>query len=209
MKRTFFTLLLCAMLLLTGCAQQVATDSKPDMYIEPAQLTAQEELIKSIASQGRNCNIYDFQLGKEQLSITVSVYRLENNQWELYTGGSQLHLPAQEGKGRFALNFGPLTEGILTSMLDEKSNVMTLRQAPADILFDVTGLNVTTTQLSELAEVHYGEEIPLVLQFISSQLPEDNPNAVITFQPEDLAALGHEHVFFVTAAFSPMPSEHE
>lgn len=209
MKRAFFLMLLCAILLLTGCAQQPAADDKPAMYIEPTQLTAQEELIKSIASQGRNCNIYDFQLGKEQLGITVSVYRLENNQWELYTGGSQLHLPAQEGKGRFALNFGPLTEGILTSMLDEKSNVMTLRQAPADILYDVSGLNVTTTQLSELAEVHYGEEIPLVLQFISSQLPEDNPNAVITIQPEDLAALGYEHVFFVTAAFLPMSSNHE
>lgn len=209
MKRILFLVLLCASLLLTGCAQQTAADNKPDMYIEPAQLTAQEELIKSIASQGRNCSIYDFQLGKEQQGVTVSVYRLENNQWELYTGGSQLHLYAQEGKGRFALNFGPLTEGILTSMLDEKNNVMTLRQAPADILYDVTGLNVTTTQLSDLAEVRYGEEIPLALQFISSQLPEDNPDAVITIHPEELAALGHEHVFFVTVSFSPMPSEHE
>lgn len=200
---------MCAALLLTSCAQQPATDDRPAMYIEPAQLTVQEELIKSIASQGRNCNIYDFQLGKEQLGITVSVYRLENKQWQLYTGGSQLHLPAQEGKGRFALNFGPLTEGILTSMLDEKNNVMTLRQAPTDILYDVTGLNVTTSQLSALAEVSYGEEIPLMLQFISSQLPEDNSNAVITIQPEELAALGHEHVFFVTAVFSPMSSNHE
>lgn len=209
MKRILLLMLLCAALLLTGCAQQVSTDSKPNMYIEPAQFTAQEELIKSIASQGRSCNIFDFQLGKEQQGITVSVYRLENNQWELYTGGSQLYLPAQEGKGRFALNFGPLTDGILTSMLDEKSNVMTLRQAPADILYDVAGLNVITTQLSDLAEVRYGEEIPLVLQFITSQLPEDDPNAVISIQPEDLTPLGHEHVFYVTATFSPMPTEHK
>lgn len=148
MKRALLLMLLCVTFLVTGCAQQPAADAKPAMYIEPALLSGEEELIKSIASQGRNCNIYDFQLGKEQQGITVSVYRLENGQWALYTGGSQLHLPAQEGKGRFALNFGPLTEGIFTSMLDEKSNVMTWHHAPAEILYDVAGLNVTTTQLS-------------------------------------------------------------
>lgn len=206
MRKAFSLMLLCIMML-TGCAQQPAPDTidKPAMYIEPAQLTASEEQIKSMASQGRTCNIYDFQLGKEQHGLTVCVYRLADSQWELYTGGTQLRLPAQDGKGRFALSFGPLTEGIFASTPDETSGVMTLRQAPAEIPYDVSGLNTETASITSLAEVRYGEEIPLLLQFITSRLQETDPAPILSFQPEDLAILGHEHVFLVTVSFSPMP----
>ncbi|MBE5804979.1 MAG: hypothetical protein E7316_10780 [Clostridiales bacterium] len=209
MKRIFFLMLLCVALLLTGCAQQAATDDKPAMYIEPAQLTAQEEQIKALSSPGRNCNIYDFQLGKDQHVITVNVYRLTDNQWELYTGGSQMHLPTQNGQGRFALNFGPLTDSIFASVLDENNGVMSLRQGPAEPLYDISGLDTETSSRTDLVEVRYGEEIPLLLQFITSKLQEVDPAPVISFHPEDLAPLGHEHVFLVTVTFSPMPVEHE
>lgn len=177
------------------------------MYIEPAQLTEQEELIKSLASQGRNCLLYDFQLGKDEHSLTICVYHLEDGQWALYTGGNQQALPVQDGKGLFALSFGPLTEGIITSTVDEKNGVGSLSQAPAEIVHDITGLNTETAFSTALAEIRYDEEIPLALQFITSKLQEVDPSPVLSFLPEDLTMLGHEHVFLVTATFSK--STHE
>ena len=209
MKRKLLLLLLGAILLLTGCAPQPATDAadKPAMYIEPAQLTEQEELIKALASQGRSCLLYYFQLGKDEHSVTICVYHLENGQWALYTGGNQLYLPSQEGKGRFALSFGPLTEGIITSTVDERNGIGSLRQAPAEIVYDIAGLNTETAASTALAEIRYDEELPLALQFITSKLHEVEPSPVLSFHPEDLAMLGHEHVFLVTATFSKTTHE--
>lgn len=202
---------MCAVLLLTGCTRQPAADvsDKPAMYIEPAQLTVQEELVKALASPGRSCLIYDFQLGEDMLGVTIRVYHLEDGLWKLYTGGNQMHLPAQEGKGRFALSFGPLTEGIITSTVDENNGIGSLRQAPADSVYDIAGLNTETSSPSALAEIQYDVEIPLALQFITSKFQEVDPFPVLSFQPEELATLGHEYVFLVTAAISPIPAELE
>lgn len=208
MKRLLFILLLCTVLLLTGCADQSPpAAANPDRYIQSAQLTPQEELIRLLSSQGRTASLYDFQLGSCDPSLTVNVYMLEDNQWVLYTGGSSFHLPAQNGSGRFALNYGPLTEGIVTTMVDERGGVMSLRQAPAEILCDVSGLTVSTTALSGLAEVQPDEEIPLLMQLITSQLLEDTPETAFSLQPDEMAALGHEYVFLVTASFSLQPLE--
>lgn len=200
MKRLLL-LLLCAAVLLTGCARQ----ETPTMFIRPALLTAQEEQILALSSQG-GCSIFDFQLSEGAHTLTIQVYRLEGNQWAPYTATSSLNLTAQDGKGRFALHYSALPGGIVTTVVDEKGGVLSMRQGPAEIPPVADGLHVTTSTLSGTVEIHYDEEIPLALQIISSQLPEENPGA-ITLRPEELAAQGHEYVFYVTAAFARGPLE--
>lgn len=203
MKRTLALLLLCALLLLTSCASQ-----KPAMYIEPAQLTAAEEQIKAMAAQGRFVHFFDFRLDKDVQSVNVQVYRLEDAQWVPYSVGGKMAMPDADGKGRLALNFYHLYDGVGISIQgsdDNRYSFTTNRPDHAD--FDASSMALYTTALSMQQELAYDVELPIALQIHTSKNAVMSMGTDFFHQPDRIAAEGHDQVYAVTVTFSKEPME--
>lgn len=204
MKRIFFLMLLCVTLLLTGCTQQ----AKPGMYIEPAKLTAEEEQIKAMASQGRFVHFFDFQLDQTVQTISVQVYRLEDAQWVPYSVGGKMAMPENRGKGRLALDFYQLYEGVGISVQGSDDNRYSFTTSrPDSASFDPSGMALYTTALSMQQELAYNVELPIALQIHTAKNAVTSMATDFFHQPERIAAEGHDHVYAVTVTFSNEPME--
>lgn len=185
MKRIFLLMLLCAALLLTGCA-----DQKPAMYMESAEASSHRHESHQQA--------YDFRMDEQLQSVVMEIWELVDGQWTALGGG---RFGASLKEGQFLLAFDSLPEGVTYSVGGESftytvNKDFSLDFAPAsgDILY--------TTTLSQLKEISYETPIPVAMQLYTA-----NPNTKYIgtdffHQPELIAAEGHEHVYAVTLTFS-------
>ena len=100
-KLMVIVLAIVGMLSMAGCAEKEKNEEK--MYIEPAQLTEEEEEIASLLGLNTEQRIYDFTLDESVQSIQVNTYRLIDGEWKLEAGGGGQAF--SDTTGRIALGF--------------------------------------------------------------------------------------------------------
>ena len=183
----------------TGNVIADKSESTSKMYIEPAQLTEEEENIAELLELNTKYRIFDFVLDDTVQSIQVNTYRLMDGEWKLETGGGGQAF--SDANGRIALGFERLDEGIRSAIQSEHIGGATeYKSERSEDLKEIGGY--ATSVLSEKTEIVYEEEIPLVIQVITSK------NEVAAYQPdyfhypERYEELGYEGVFAVTIRFS-------
>lgn len=196
-KLIVLMLAMVGLLSMVGCSDIEKTAGK--MYIEPAQLTEEEEKIAALLGLDAQQKIYDFVLDETVQSIQVNTYRLMDGEWKLETGGGGQAL--SDAKGRIALSFERLDEGIRIAIQSEHTGGSTKYDSERNKDLNEIG-NYTTSILSEKTEFAYEEEIPLAVQIITSK------NEVVSYQvdyfnsPEEYEKFGYEGVFAITVRFS-------
>jgi len=182
---------------MVGCSDTPKTAEK--MYIEPAQLTEEEEKIAALLGLNTEQRIFDFELDESVQSIQVNTYRLIDGEWKLETGGGGQAFSDTEG--RIALAFERLDEGIRIAIQSEHTGGSTEYKSERNEDLNEIG-SFATSVLSEKTEFEYEEEIPLAVQVITSN------NQVVSYQvdyfnsPEEYEKLGYEGVFAITIRFS-------
>ena len=198
MKKWIVTvLMMVGMISMVGCSDTPKTDEK--MYIEPAQLTEEEEKIARLLGLNTEQRIFDFELDETVKSIQVNTYRLIDGEWKLETGGGGQAFSDRDG--RIALAFDRLDEGIRITMQSDHTGGSTEYKSERNEDLDEIG-SFATSVLSEKTEVYYEEEIPLAVQVITSN------NQIMSYQvdyfhsPEEYEKLGYEGVFAITIRFS-------
>ena len=190
-------LIIIGMISIAGCSN--TSKSVEKMYIEPAQLTEEEEKIAELLGLNTKQRIFDFVLDDSVQSIQVNTYRLIDGAWALETGGGGRAFSDTEG--RIALAFERLDEGMRIAIQSEHTGGSTeYKSERNEDLKEVGGF--ATSVLSERTEVVYEEEIPLAIQVVTSK------NQVVSYQvdyfnsPEEYEKLGYEGVFAITIRFN-------
>lgn len=186
-----------AMICIVGCSDTPEKVNK--MYIEPAQLTVEEERIAALLGLNTKQRIFDFVLDETVQSIQVNTYRLIDGEWKLETGGGGQAF--SDVKGRIALGFERLDDGIRIAIQSEHTGGSTeYKSERNEDLAEIGGF--ATSILSEKKEFNYEEEIPLAVQVITSK------NEIVSYQvdyfnsPKEYEKLGYEGVFAITIRFS-------
>lgn len=186
-----------AMICIVGCSDTPEKVNK--MYIEPAQLTEEEERIAALLELNTKQRIFDFVLDETVQSIQVNTYRLIDGEWKLETGGGGQAF--SDAKGRIALGFERLDDGIRIAIQSEHTGGSTeYKSERNEDLAEIGGF--ATSILSEKKEFNYEEEIPLAVQVITSK------NEIVSYQvdyfnsPKEYEKLGYEGVFAITIRFS-------
>ena len=196
-KLIVIVLAIVGMISMVGCSDTEKTAVK--MYIEPAQLTEEEEKIAALLGLNTQQKIYDFVLDETVQSIQVNTYRLIDGEWKLETGGGGQAF--SDATGRIALSFERLDEGVRIAIQSEHSDGSTEYDSERNEELNEIG-SYATSILSEKTEFAYEEEIPLVVQVITSK------NEVVSYQvdyfnsPEEYEKYGYEGVFAITIRFS-------
>ena len=196
-KLIIIVLAIVGMISMVGCSDTEKTIDK--MYIEPSQLTEEEEKIAALLGLDTQQKIYDFVLDETVQSIQVNTYRLIDGEWKLETGGGGQAF--SDATGRIALSFERLDEGIRIAIQSEHSGGSTEYDSERNEDLNEIG-GYATSILSEKTEFAYEEEIPLVVQIITSK------NEVVSYQvdyfnsPEEYEKFEYEGVFAITVRFS-------
>ena len=196
-KLIVIVLAIVGMISMVGCSDTEKTADK--MYIEPAQLTEEEEKIAALLGLNTQQKIYDFVLDETVQSIQVNTYRLIDGEWKLETGGGGQAF--SDATGRIALSFERLDEGVRIAIQSEHSDGSTEYDSERNEDLNEIG-SCATSILSEKTEFAYEEEIPLVVQIITSK------NEVVSYRvdyfnsPEEYEKYGYEGVFAITIRFS-------
>lgn len=193
MKKLFALVLAAfAALALAACGGEEA----PAMYVEPAELTAEEDAVAGLLGLDTEQHIYDVVLDEDVQSMSVRVYELENGEWHERVGG---WTQCTEPSGRIALGFDSIPEGIRIAVQQSGGNTGATTYTP-EAAESLDGLARGTSLLSQRAELAYGREQPLAIQVFTSG------SEMRTFQPESFFEPelyeGYEHVCAVTVAFS-------
>lgn len=198
MKKLIVALLvMIGIISMIGCSATSKTADK--MYIEPAQLTEEEEKIAALLGLDTQQKIYDFVLDETVQSIQVNTYRLMDGEWKLETGGGGQAFSDVEG--RIALSFERLDKGLRIAIQSEHTDGSTEFKNESNGDLNEIG-SFATSVLSEKTEFVYEEEIPLAVQIITSK------NEVVSYQvdyfnsPEEYEKFGYEGVFAITIRFS-------
>ena len=198
MKKLIVALLVTiGIISMIGCSATSKTADK--MYIEPAQLTEEEEKIAALLGLDTQQKIYDFVLDETVQSIQVNTYRLMDGEWKLEAGGGGQVFSDVEG--RVALSFERLDEGLRIAVQSEHTGGSTEYKSEHNEDLDKL-CSYATSVLSEKTEFVYEEEIPLAVQIITSK------NEVVSYQvdyfnsPEEYEKFGYEGVFAITIRFS-------
>lgn len=196
-KLIVIVLAIVGMLSMAGCADKEKNEEK--MYIEPAQLTEEEEKIASLLGLNTKQRIFDFIVDETVQSIQVNTYRLLDGEWKLEAGGGGQAF--SDTTGRIALGFERLDEGNRIAIQSEHTDGSTEYKSERNEDLNEIG-SFATSVLSEKTEVVYEKEIPLAVQIITSK------NEVVSYQvdyfhsPEEYEKLGYEGVFAITVRFS-------
>ena len=196
-KLIVLVLAIIGLLSMVGCSDLEKTVGK--MYIEPAQLTEEEEKIAVLLGLDTQQKIYDFVLDETVQSIQVNTYRLMDGEWKLEAGGGGQAFSDVEG--RIALSFERLDKGLRTAIQSEHTGGSTKYDSERNEDLNEIG-SYTTSILSEKTKFVYEEEIPLAVQIITSK------NEVVSYQvdyfnsPEEYEKFGYEGVFAITVRFS-------
>ncbi len=194
MKRIFL-LFLAALLILCGCNSQ-----KPTMEVFPAQLTAEEEGIAKLLGADTNQKLFDFTVDDTAQTIQINTYRLVDGEWAIYSGGGGCRMPASQG--RIVLGFDRIPDELRVGIqCGEDQSITTF--GTKEVEFEAVG--VATSFLSEPVTVTYGEEIPLVVQILTSKNEVVSYGVDYFFQPEEYAKWGHEAVYAITVCFLQEP----
>ena len=182
--------------LLCGCAE-----SGPGMYIQPAELTDEEQAIVSLMGIDAEKKIYEFQVDERVQRISVNAYELKDGQWELFYGGGGR--PFTDARGRMLLDFERVEEGLRESIQSENHSGSTKWESEA--AEDLPGVHRATSLLTQQTEIVYEQEIPLAVQIVTTKNEIRSFDPSYFFHPEDYEKYGYAHVYAVTVLFSQEP----
>lgn len=192
MKRLLLTALSCLLMFtMLGC-----TAKKSSMYIEPAQLSKEEQAIVSLLDASR-ARIFDFKLDDKLKSAHIKVYRLEDGVWVPASGGGSMRI--EEKKSRLALDFDVLADDLYVAVQGKGSSAVK-RTVPEKM--DRGKMSVTTSALANRTEVQYEQEIPLIMQVLTTKTEVTGCDPASFSDPARLHQYGYEHVYAVTVTFS-------
>lgn len=193
------TLLLCTALavLLSACGKAPA----PRMYIEAAQLTEQEQNIIDLLAPTPAAPLYDFSLDDTVAHIQVNVYELIDGQWQPRNGSCDWAL--QDTNGRLVLSFEKIRNGLCVGIQSPQ------QQQHFSVSNDLPeleeGMGCATARLSSRTEVVYQQEIPLVVQILTTKNEIRTHGVDSFYHPEAFAQYGYEHIYAITVMFSQKP----
>ena len=180
---------------LTACSQ---TPQKPEMYIEKAELTKQEENLAKLLGANENQRIYDFKLDDTVQTVRVNTYELKDGSWQLISGGGGQQF--SDSRGRMALRFDKLSEGIRVAIQSEDEySAVAHSTEPVE---ETEGMSRTTSALEDLAEIAYEQEIPLAIQICTAKDSVYSYQVEYFFSPEEYEKHDYEEVYAVTVLFS-------
>lgn len=197
-KVTKILLIFLVIIGLYGCSNEFGkNNNKDEMYIEVAKLTEEEKSIADLLGVNTDKYIFDFILEDTVKSIQIKTYELVNGKWESIIDGSQAFT---DSKGRIALGFDKIANGLRVAIQSEHSNGATSYEREIDEEFSSSGY--ATSILPNKAKINYEEEIPLVIQ-ISTSKNEITTYGVEYFNnPEQYEKLDYENVYAITVIFS-------
>ncbi len=181
----------------SGC-QSVQEDKKPEMYIETAYLTEEEENIAELLGANTDDLIYDFVLDETVKTIQINTYELKDGKWNLVSGGGGQAF--KDMSGRLALSFDNLAEGLRTAIQSENSGGFTKYESEPEE--EQKDMMRGTSTLNETKEVVYEQEIPLVIQAHTSGNSINNYPVDYYFTPEQYELQGYNYVYAITVMFS-------
>ncbi|MCM1119171.1 MAG: hypothetical protein NC543_07395 [bacterium] len=168
------------------------------LYIEPAQLTEEEQQLAELLGANTGQRIFDFALDDTVQSIQINSYRLIDGNWELEMGGGGQIF--SDKHGRIALDFDRLSEGLRVALQSERHGGSTSYEREVDDAF--TDMGYATSVLSARTEITYEKEIPLVLQIVTAKDRVISYSADYFDHPEELEKLDYEGVYALTVRFS-------
>lgn len=192
MKRWLLFLLLFALLLVfAGCQTEASS-----MYIQPAVLTEGEKGIVQLLGADQQAAIYDFVLDKSVQSMQLCAYELIDGAWQPLQDG---WLEMKDEKGRIALSYDRIPEYLRIAMQSEHHHSATSFSSEPE---EEASTSMATSRMSEKTTIAYDQELPLVVQYMTSQNALASYNVDYFNQPEKLAAQGYDHVYAITVCFS-------
>lgn len=198
--KRYIALLLAALmaLALTACGAALKKDKKASMTIAPAQLSEEERQLAELLALGMDSyRIFDFQ-AKDAKSLEFNVYELADGEWSRLPGGGGVGLSAEDG--RIALTFGKMTDGVeLTVQAGGANYSASVQIEPKD---NVSGMTFATSSLDDAAAIELEQEIPLVLQVVTSKNEVRMYKVDYFGMPRELGKQDYEHVYAVTVTFS-------
>ncbi len=196
LKDCFGKLLLCVALSfsLSACAESDLNQ----MYIEEAQLTKEEKNIAELLGLNQEYRLYDFFIDDTIKSMQINTYELIDGEWHIVTGGGGQAL--EDSKGRLALGFDNIADGlkIATQSKHNSGSTSYFKESRNDL----TGMGWVTSTLTNKTEITYDQEIPLVIQIITSKNEVHSYTVDYFFQPEEYEKYDYEHVYAITVLFS-------
>ncbi len=184
-------------LALSACGQ--AGESSGSMSVAPAQLTQEETALTELLGLGmENYRIFDYQVGGGVQSIQLTVYELVGTEWEPKVNA--IRSASTDPKGRIALAFGRMTEGVRVSFQSENSGGgATFTMETED---DVSSMACATSMLTNAAEIAFDQEVPLVVQIVTSKNQINSYDVSYFGMPREYAKHEYEHVYAITVTFS-------
>ena len=183
-------------LILSGCGKIV---KQKEMSIEIAQLSKAEKEIVKLVGHKSSPVIYDFKLDKNVKSIQVNLYELVDGEWKIISGGGgQTHT---DKKGRIHLGFDNLEEGLRIAIQSE--NFDGANEYAIDPKEDFTGTRATSI-LNDSMDIVYEEEIPLVVQTLTTNSSFSTYEPEVFYTPEQYEKEGYEHIYAITIRFSKL-----
>lgn len=200
MKKVLTTLLsLLIVIVLCGCTSKVMKDNKGyEMYIKVAQLTEEEQSIADLLGANTEQHIFDFVLDDTVQSMQINTYELVDGDWKLVRGeGGQV---STDIEGRIALAFVKITDDLRVAIQSDHTVSATSYKEEFD--YEFPDMGYATSTLSDKTEITYEEEIPLVIQIITSKNEISTYNVEYFENPEEYEKLGYEHVYAITVRFS-------
>lgn len=197
MKKVFALLTLLA--LLAGCSAEAA----PAMYIEPAQLSEEEEAVAKLLGADTDQHLFDVVLDGTAKTVSVNTYELVDGEWEMRSGGGGMALKEGEKKGRMAFGFEDLRGSLRKAVQFGDEFFASSHEIPEEETEE--NLGRATALLSGRTEIVYEQEIPLAIQINTSRNEVLSYDTEYFFQPEEYEKYGYEHVYALTVTFSQEP----
>ena len=195
-------LALCALmaLVLCGCGAEAA----PPMYIQPAELTEEEEAIAKLLGADTEQHLFDVVLDGTAKKVSVNTYVLKDGKWELVTGGGGMALKEGVKEGRMAFGFEDLRSEYREAVQFGKDFTAVSYGSP-DEIEDPEGMGRAMSLVAGRTEIVYEKEIPLAIQVNTTKNTIISYDPEYFFQPEEYEKLGYEHVYALTVTFSQKP----
>nr|WP_326186262.1 hypothetical protein [uncultured Oscillibacter sp.] len=198
-KKLVILLTLLAVIGLCGCGGT----SGDTMYIEPAQLTEEEEKIVDLLDRDiRHC-MFDFSVDDTLQSAQFQVYQLVEGAWSPASGGGSLAF--SDAEGRLILDFDDLRTGLRVAVQSKRTGDSSAYEKDTGEEPETSGLGRGTSVLRKRTEIAYEAEIPLAMQVFT---PEDTiilyDPAEVLDHPEEYTRYGYE-AYVITVSFSRDP----
>lgn len=173
------------------------------MYIEPAELTEEEEAIAKLLGADTDQYLFDVVLDGTAKTVSVRIYELADGAWELSSGGGDIALGENAAKGRMAFRFEHL-QGEFREALQFGDDLSAVTHHPPEGE-EAPALGRATASLSNRTEIVYEREIPLAVQVHTSKDGILSYDPEYFFCPEEYEKHGYEHVYALTVMFSQEP----